>query len=466
MAEARGELGREQGLLSGAQDGFESVQKALGQATESERQARRFSRQAEAELNEARDRHATLDRHWTERASRLEVLDDSVGQVAADLTEAEAAWREAEAAREGLADPAGLQSELAGQRQAVDEARTSLIGAKSKLEQIRQSEAERRQRLAAIELDKERWQGRTASADNQIERLNERRSGAERETAELAERPADIAERRRGLLSKISTVEADQRAAADALQAAEGALREAEQAAKLALGTLQLAREDRVRHEGQVELCRQRQADVVERTLETLQCRPDEVLDLAGIDAADELPDLEKVDLKLERLRRERDTMGPVNLRADIEAAEVREKLSTLASEREDLAAAIARLRQGISSLNREGRERLLAAFKQVDQHFQTLFVRVFGGGRAHLALTESEDPLEAGLEIMASPPGKRLQIMSLLSGGEQAMTALALLFAVFLTRPAPICILDEVDAPLDDANVDRLCNLLASGGE
>jgi chromosome segregation protein len=153
--------------------------------------------------------------------------------------------------------------------------------------------------------------------------------------------------------------------------------------------------------------------------------------------------------------------MGPVNLRAEQEAEELGEQLETMATERADLEAAINRLRHGIASLNREGRERLLAAFKQVDEHFQSLFVRLFGGGRAHLALTESDDPLEAGLEIMASPPGKRLQTMSLLSGGEQALTALSLLFAVFLTNPAPICVLDEVDAPLDDANVERFCNLV-----
>jgi chromosome segregation protein len=132
-----------------------------------------------------------------------------------------------------------------------------------------------------------------------------------------------------------------------------------------------------------------------------------------------------------------------------------------MVTERQDLEAAIGRLRQGISSLNKEGRERLLTAFKEVDRHFQDLFIRLFGGGKAHLALTESDDPLEAGLEIMASPPGKRLQSLSLLSGGEQALTALALLFAVFLTNPAPICVLDEVDAPLDDANVERFCNLV-----
>jgi chromosome segregation protein len=137
------------------------------------------------------------------------------------------------------------------------------------------------------------------------------------------------------------------------------------------------------------------------------------------------------------------------------------QQITGMRSERNDLMTAIERLRHGIASLNREGRERLLAAFTQVNEHFTQLFTRLFGGGKAFLKLTEDEDPLEAGLEIMASPPGKKLQVMSLLSGGEQALTALSLLFAVFLTNPAPICVLDEVDAPLDDANVDRFCNLV-----
>jgi chromosome segregation protein len=154
--------------------------------------------------------------------------------------------------------------------------------------------------------------------------------------------------------------------------------------------------------------------------------------------------------------------MGPVNLRAEDEAAELEGRMAELIAERDDLVAAIAKLRQGIAEINRQGRERLLASFEEVDQHFRGMFVRLFGGGRAHLSLTESSDPLQAGLEIMASPPGKRLQVLSLLSGGEQALTALALLFAVFMTNPAPICVLDEVDAPLDDANVDRFCTMVA----
>jgi chromosome segregation protein len=155
--------------------------------------------------------------------------------------------------------------------------------------------------------------------------------------------------------------------------------------------------------------------------------------------------------------------MGPVNLRADVEMAEVEARIAQIGGERDEIGTAIAKLRGSIGHLNREGRERLRAAFEEVDGHFRVLFTRLFEGGAAHLALIDSDDPLEAGLEIYAQPPGKRLQSLSLLSGGEQALTATALIFALFLTNPAPICVLDEVDAPLDDANVERFCDLLES---
>ena len=217
----------------------------------------------------------------------------------------------------------------------------------------------------------------------------------------------------------------------------------------------------RVRGEAGVEQCEERRAEVTRRILEALDCPAEDVLATAGLEPDAELPPLEEAERKLERLKRERENMGAVNLRAEQEAEELEEQLTGMTTERADLEGAIARLRQGIYSLNKEGRERLLAAYKTVDGHFQDLFARLFGGGKAHLSLTEADDPLEAGLEIMASPPGKRLQSLSLLSGGEQALTALALLFAVFLTNPAPVCVLDEVDAPLDDANVERFTNLV-----
>jgi len=200
---------------------------------------------------------------------------------------------------------------------------------------------------------------------------------------------------------------------------------------------------------------------IAERVREKLHCAPEAALAQSGQEPDATLPPQDDVERRIERLARERDAIGPVNLRAEQEAAELEEQITSMQAERDDLIAAIARLRQGIGALNREGRERLLRAFEEVDTHFRDLFITLFGGGEAYLKLTESDDPLEAGLEIMASPPGKKMQILSLLSGGEQALTALALLFGVFLTNPAPICVLDEVDAPLDDSNVDRFCQML-----
>ncbi len=262
-------------------------------------------------------------------------------------------------------------------------------------------------------------------------------------------------------MDQLNSAEARRKEAADAVAEADSRLSEAERAMRDAEARLGEVREDKVRAEAAIGQAAQALDTVIERIDERLQCKPEEVLPLAEVPEGKELPDADGSERRLERLLRERDNMGPVNLRAEQESEELTEKIETIQTEREDLVAAIDRLRRGIASLNREARQRLLASFKEVDRHFQDLFVRLFGGGRAHLELTDSEDPLEAGLEIFASPPGKKLQALSLLSGGEQALTATALLFGVFLTNPAPICVLDEVDAPLDDANVDRFCKLL-----
>ncbi|MFQ5954148.1 MAG: chromosome partitioning protein ParA, partial [Kiloniellales bacterium] len=247
------------------------------------------------------------------------------------------------------------------------------------------------------------------------------------------------------------------------LTRAETALGEADRRLRQAEGELAAAREGRVRLEAEVAQAQERRDTVAERIAERLDCSPEETPEVAGLTGDDRLPEPGPVQARLERLLRERDTMGPVNLRAEQEADELGQQIAGMRAEREDLIAAITRLRQGIAALDREGRERLLASFATVNKHFEELFVRLFGGGRAHLELTGEDDPLQAGLEIMASPPGKRLQVLSLLSGGEQALTATALMFAVFLTNPAPVCALDEVDAMLDDANVDRFCTLLES---
>ncbi|MGH6952807.1 MAG: chromosome partitioning protein ParA, partial [Alphaproteobacteria bacterium] len=277
----------------------------------------------------------------------------------------------------------------------------------------------------------------------------------------LSERPAEIAAERRALFDGIALAEARRSEAADRLAEAEGQLKESSKRLKLAEADLGDAREGRVRAEAAVEQGKNLLDTVLERVRERLECEPERVLAVAGVKDAADIPAQTMLDQRLERLLRERETMGPVNLRAETELGDLGQRMETLRSERADLVAAIERLRRGIAEINREARERLLASFGEVDRHFRELFVKLFGGGRAQLALTDPENPLEAGLEIMASPPGKRLQVLSLLSGGERALTSLALLFAVFLTSPAPVCVLDEVDAPLDDANVDRFCTML-----
>ncbi|NEX93419.1 chromosome segregation protein SMC, partial [Caulobacter sp. 17J65-9] len=222
------------------------------------------------------------------------------------------------------------------------------------------------------------------------------------------------------------------------------------------------AREKRAGAEARDEAAGTRLAEVETHVRETVHMSPEELGKKLKEEAIAQPADAAGAESLLYGLEREREALGAVNLRAEEEANEYQQRLNSMRSERADLTTAIAKLRDGIDELNAEGRERLLAAFEVINGHFQTLFQALFGGGQAELRLVESEDPLEAGLEIYACPPGKRLATMSLMSGGEQALTAAALIFGVFLANPAPICVLDEVDAPLDDANVDRFCRMLA----
>lgn len=220
------------------------------------------------------------------------------------------------------------------------------------------------------------------------------------------------------------------------------------------------AREGRARAEARVEAARATLSQAADRILEVTEQSPQALFASLG-EGAEEMPGADELETEVARLKRSREALGAVNLRAEEDAREVQGEYDTLVQEKGDLEEAIRKLRSGIQGLNREGRERLLTAFEQVNQSFRNLFTHLFGGGEANLVLIESDDPLEAGLEIMCQPPGKKLSALSLLSGGEQTLTALALIFAVFLANPAPICVLDEVDAPLDDANVTRFCDLM-----
>jgi len=255
--------------------------------------------------------------------------------------------------------------------------------------------------------------------------------------------------------------EAARKAAADERAAAETKLAEADRAARAALEAMSSSREQRAAAEQRLEAAGRRREELLKTIASDLETDPQGLYELAGVKRDEATPPAEVIEKRLETLKNERERLGAVNLRADEELAEIEGSRGKLASEQADLAEAIKRLRSAISSLNAEGRERLLNAFTVVNKHFGELFMTLFEGGTAELQLIESDDPLDAGLELLARPPGKKPQTLTLLSGGEQALTAMALIFAVFLTNPSPICVLDEIDAPLDDYNVERFCDLL-----
>jgi chromosome segregation protein len=283
----------------------------------------------------------------------------------------------------------------------------------------------------------------------------------------LEAKPAQLEAERVRLTDQVNKAELFRSEAADVLVEAETALRTADSEARQLNAQLLDARETRARLDATVENQSTRRSDAAAAVVEQFQVPPIQVLGVVGIEDDSSLTPLAELEPKLERLKLDRERLGAVNLLAEQELRDQSETNERIQSERNELIEAIAKLRGAIGSLNREGRQRLLAAFEEVNGHFKTLFSTLFGGGEAHLALLnadgedESKDPLEAGLEIMAAPPGKKITHMTLMSGGEQALTATALIFAVFLTNPAPICVLDEVDAPLDDANVERYCDLL-----
>jgi len=461
LKEARATLAEAEATARVAQERVDAARAHEERARKAERAARDAHQAADSAFGAARDSVAELKERAAGHESLLSALGDRAAAIEIDLKDLE---REQEEARHTLAampDAAAARDGIATLRAELAAKRADQLMCQSRHDGLQQAAEERRQRLAAIETETASWRDRQVAATGQLQELAERRRGLEDDLARLAGRPAEIAQQRQSLLAAIEASEGRRTVRADELAEAERRLAEADKALRAAEGELAEARENRVRREGVVEQAKQSCHAIAERIKDRLDCRPDQVFELSGLKPDADKPDLEAVERKVERLNRERETMGPVNLRAESEAGDMQQQIDSLQREREDLIQAIEKLRRGISELNREGRQRLLASFEEVNKHFQQLFVKLFGGGRAHLQLTESDDPLEAGLEIMASPPGKRLQVLSLLSGGEQALTALSLLFAVFQTNPAPICVLDEVDAPLDDANVERFCNLL-----
>ncbi len=432
-------------------------------------------RSAELRLSEVRDRNRLATRHLAEarealtsaeRASgdllrRRDIVSEALSQIGAQVDEIAIQEENARIEIEDAPDLSALDLRLRESQLEVATDRGLLAEARARHEGVSREAESRQRRLQSIKQERATWASRAASAADHIATLREREEEAREEIAELDIAPEEFDEKRRNLLNELQKTEQARREAADRLVEAENLQRAADRTATTALSELAEAREKRGRAEERLVSAREKRQEAEHRIRETLNIEPHMALRLTGLGPDQPKPDIRDVERDLDRLKIERERLGAVNLRAEEEQAELSARLAALIKERDDIIDAVRKLRAGIQSLNREGRERLIAAFDVVNSQFQRLFTHLFGGGTAELQLIESDDPLEAGLEILARPPGKKPQTMTLLSGGEQALTAMALIFAVFLTNPAPICVLDEVDAPLDDHNVERYCNLM-----
>jgi chromosome segregation protein len=423
-----------------------AARKALAQADEARRTALRAADQAQAAIDRHRDAAALFDRRLAEIA---EAAKDAAGQLAAQ-----------EAALAALPDDSIARAALEAEEHAADRARADANAARDALAAHERTLASLSERQAVVSAEIKSWKARAGEAARRVTEMDKRADALAAEAAKLADAPAKLTQQRAAaeaqqadLREKVAAAEAQERAA-------EAALREAETALNAIRERVAAARETRAGAIARSENAELRRIEMGRLSGERFECPPPLLPQKAGFESGS-VGDANAESAQHDRLVSDRERLGPVNLVAADELAELDTEREKNAAEIEELTQAVHRLRGSIGNLNREGRVRLLAAFEAVNQHFQRLFTTLFNGGQAHLELVDSDDPLEAGLEIMAQPPGKRLGTLTLLSGGEQALTAVALIFGLFLTNPAPICVLDEVDAPLDDANIERFCDLL-----
>jgi chromosome segregation protein len=433
----------------------------VAQAEQAENDARQNVRALMRGLEEVRERMSAAERRRAQSAARISALTEARSRLLMSRDEAQQKCAQAQQALEELAETAQLTAKLERARTKTAQERAAAAEARAAVQGLVREAEIRERRRADILTERQSWAERQRSATSQIDEFTLRIEEAKSEQEELAQAPDLFLEKRRSLMDEIDRAEEARKTASDKRAEAETGLGEADRLARLALEAMAASREERARTEARFEALKSRHEALV-RTIQTdLECPPEGLAALAGLRGDEDLPELAEVENKLEGLKQDRERLGSVNLRAEEELVDIEQRQKDMITERDDLTEAIRKLRIAIQNLNKEGRERLLAAFDVVNAHFKDLFTSLFGGGAAELQLIESDDPLEAGLEILARPPGKKPQTMTLLSGGEQALTAMSLIFAVFLTNPSPICVLDEVDAPLDDYNVERFCNLL-----
>ncbi len=444
-----------------AQAAHRKAQAELAAADDEGRRARQTVREAQAQLARIRDGMSALEKAARETDSRRAAVSQQIEQAGAALAEATARRDEAEAALAAIAEDEGLEAEMQVAATALQAARAAAVQAAADLAGIEREHKVRLDRQATTRADRQRWAARAESTSRQIATLSARANEAREQIDTLATLPEELDLQRQRLISSVADAAAERRAAADALATAENGLREAQIALRTAQGAVSTERENRARVEAQLEAATLRLLDEVRKIRDSLGCEPEGCLALAEFPEDGTLPALDEIDRQLQRMKADRERLGAVNLAADQELEMLNAQFESMDNERRDIEEAIAKLRGAIGQLNREGKRRVDEAFQAVNAHFQSLFGTLFGGGEARLEMIEGDDPLAGGLEIIAKPPGKKPATLSLLSGGEQTLTALSLIFAVFLTNPSPICVLDEVDAPLDDSNVDRFSTMM-----
>ncbi|WP_430523009.1 hypothetical protein [Ponticoccus litoralis] len=456
----RQEMTEAENRLEGARSAHEALVARLAELTRADRDARDARRSADQALTEATRalNRAENDRDLAE--SRPENATLAVKRYEDEASAARGQLLEAERAQAGLEDLDEARARAEDVKLTVEAARMTMMARRSAADELRREGEARKGRSQQVTKELSGWRHRLETAEKRAQELAERKAGAEDELAAASEVPGELAAKRAEMSDSIAEAEERRGVAADALASAETALRATIASERDAERLAGEAREGRARAEARAEAARETVAAAAERIFEEMEVTPAQLLEKLDVDP-DQTPPADAMEQEVSRLKRQRDALGAVNLRAEEDARAVQEEHDALVAEKADLEEAIRTLRNGIASLNREGRERLLTAFEQVNSNFTMLFTHLFGGGEANLVMVESDDPLEAGLEIMCQPPGKKLSTLSLMSGGEQTLTCLALIFAVFMANPSPICVLDEVDAPLDDANVTRFCDML-----
>ncbi|MEQ5869542.1 AAA family ATPase [Sagittula sp. NFXS13] len=454
------EMAEASARLDGTRAAHDALVARLAELTRADKDAREARRMADQRVTEAARALSRAEADHDMAGGKLESATLAVKRYEDEGSTARAQLTEAERALDQLDDLDEVRAKAEDVKMTVEAARMTMMTRRSAADELRREGEARKARAQQVAKDLSGWTQRLENATARAGELAERKAEAEDDLSDAYEVPDDLATQREELSDSIATAEDRKSLAQDRLIEAESVLREAVTSERDAERLAGEAREARARAEARADAARESVQAATARIEEALETTPEALL--ATLDATpDDVGDAEKIESEVARLKRARDALGAVNLRAEDDAREVQDEHDTLVSEKNDLEEAVKALRTGIASLNREGRERLLTAFEQVNSNFTMLFTHLFGGGEASLVMVESDDPLDAGLEIMCQPPGKKLSTLSLMSGGEQTLTCLALIFAVFMANPSPICVLDEVDAPLDDANVTRFCDML-----